>query len=386
MKITHVEAFAYAIPGNPYVGGHGADAAEAPRGRYMRHRHYRAVYSPNAEGMLVRIATDGGIEGFGEAQAPIVPDAVAAVVRELLAPVLIGADPQNPAVLRDRLYDLMRERGHDAGLIPDAIAACDMALWDIAARAAGLPLHRMLGGAYRETLPCYVSGVPAASLGEELDAIAGWIERGFGRFKFSYPPGIASHVSHLAAIRERFGDGIQIMIDAHWAYTVREALDLDRALEPFNVHWIECPCAPENAANQARVGLRMKAAHALGEEYRTRYHFQDRLARGAIDIAQPDVGRAGVTEALRIAALCEAHDVPLAYHLGAGLGVYMAATLHVAAATRSLGVVEFQPTQTAVADRFFSPSLQPCRGEYALPPGPGLGVTPDLEALRRHAL
>ncbi|MFW6058946.1 MAG: mandelate racemase/muconate lactonizing enzyme family protein, partial [Phycisphaeraceae bacterium] len=304
MRITEIQCLAFTIPGHPYVVGQ-EDAPDAPTAtRYRNHPHYRAIYSPHAESMLVRIVTDAGVEGFGEAQACIMPETVTHLIDELLAPVLMGADPRQPAVLRDRMYDLMRERGHDAGFLPDAIAACDMALWDLTARAADVPLYQLLGGAYRNEIPCYVSGVPAADVDQQLDRIAEWIEKGFTRFKLSYAPTIEDHVKHLRAIRERFGETVQVMIDAHWAFTVRQATDLGRALEPFNVYWIECPLLPENAANQAVLAPRLATAHALGEEYRTRYHFLDRLSRHAIDIAQPDVGRTGITEARRIAALC----------------------------------------------------------------------------------
>ncbi|MFW6060491.1 MAG: enolase C-terminal domain-like protein, partial [Phycisphaeraceae bacterium] len=118
----------------------------------------------------------------------------------------------------------------------------------------------------------------------------------------------------------------------------------------------------------------------------TRYHFLDRLSRHAIDIAQPDVGRTGITEARRIAALCLAHDVPVTYHIGAGLGVYTAASLHVAAATAVLEVLEYQPSQMNAAAPYYHPSLAPTAGAYALPPGPGHGITPDLDRLRELAL
>ncbi|HWL51061.1 MAG TPA: mandelate racemase/muconate lactonizing enzyme family protein [Chthoniobacteraceae bacterium] len=386
MRITEVECFAFSIPGHPYYGGHAPAENETRGKRYLSHRYYRAIYPSNTESMLVRIVTDEGIEGFGEAQACIVPEVLAILVKELLAPVLIDADPREPAVLRDRLYDLMRERGHDAGFLPDAIAACDIALWDIAARAANLPLYRMLGGAYRSQIPCYISGVPAKTIDEELGQVAHWLERGFHRFKFSYEPTIEAHVEHLAALRREFGGKLEITIDAHWAFDLRQAIDLGKALEPYRIHWLECPLTPENAANQAVMPRQLPMAHALGEEYRTRYHFLDRLSRGAIDIAQPDIGRVGITEGRRIVALCSAFNTPVAFHLGAGLGIYTAATLHMAAAAPGLDVLEYQPTQLAISDNYYAPSLQPADGAYPLPPGPGLGVVPQLEKLRPLAI
>ncbi len=386
MRIQSIKCLAFAIPNQPYIVGKDSGPAEPSRGRYRSHPHYRAIYSPNAESMLVIIEADNGLVGYGEAQACIAPDIVNALIETLLIPTLIGADPRHPAVLRDKMYDLMRERGHDGGYLSDAIAACDIALWDLAAKAANVPLYQMLGGAFHSSLPCYVSGVPAPTLDAQLEKIAGWIEKGFHRFKLSLAPTIEDHVDTVSRIRGEFGDRVQLLIDAHWAFTVHQAIQLDRALSPYNIYWIECPLTPENAANQALLPQRFHSAHAAGEEYRTRYHFLDRLSRHAIDIAQPDIGRTGITEGSRIAALCMAHDVPVAYHIGAGLGVYTAATLHIAAATPNLDLMEFQPSQINAANPYFSPSNQPENGAYSLPQGPGIGITADVQALEKLKL
>lgn len=383
MRIQSIKCLAFAIKNQPYIVGKDSGPIEPSHGRYRSHPHYRAIYSPNAESMLVIIEADNGLVGYGEAQACIAPDIVNALIETLLVPNLIGGDPRHPAVLRDKMYDLMRERGHDGGYLSDAIAACDIALWDLAAKAAGVPLYQMLGGAYRNSLPCYVSGVPAPTPEAQLEKIAEWVDKGFTRFKLSLAPTIEDHVDTVRGIREQFGSKVLLMIDAHWAFTVHQAIQLDRALSPYDIYWIECPLTPENAANQAQLPKRFHAAHAAGEEYRTRYHFLDRLSRHAIDIAQPDIGRTGITEGCRIAALCMAHDVPVTYHLGAGLGVYTAATLHVAAATQNLDFMEFQPSQINAASPYYSPVTQPANGAYPLPQGPGIGVTPDIKALEK---
>lgn len=387
MKISQVESFAYAIPGNPYFGGHALDeqAGKTSR-RYLHHPHYRAIYSPNAESMLVSITAEDGTVGYGEAQACIVPEVLCLLIREMLAPELVGEAADQPVVLRDRLYDLMRERGHENGYLNDAISACDMALWDLAARLAGVPLYTLLGGAFRDKMPCYVSGVPAQGIEEELEKVGAWLEQGFHRFKFSYPPTLEAHAAHLSKLRETFGDRIEILIDAHWAYNLSSAAALAEILAEYGAGWMECPLVPEDASAQAQLTARIQVPHALGEEYRTRYAFKDRLERGAIDMAQPDIGRAGVTEGKRIADLCLAFNVPVSYHLGAGMGVYTSATLHVGAATSNLHLMEFQPSQIAIADQYFAPSLVPTAGYFSLPPGPGLGITPDVKALRKFKL
>ena len=385
MRIKTCECQAYSIPQRAYVVGGARENIDAGQcGRYFLHQHYRAVYSPSAETALVKLTTDTGLVAWGEAQSGIVPEAFVPLVDELLAPMLVGADPTDPAVLRDKLYDLMRERGHDSGYLVDAIAACDNALWDLLGKIHNVPTHKLLGGAYRTKLPVYVSGVPSASIDEEIETMRAWVDKGFTAFKLSYEPTVEAHVEHITRIREALGDDIELFVDAHWAFTFKEALRLGRALAELNVGWLECPLIPEDAEAQARLAQELPLPHTIGEEYRTRWHFQDRLRRGAIDIANPDIGRTGVTEGLRIMALCETYNVPLAWHLGAGLGVYIAVTFQLAAATPGLRIIEYQPSQLAICDDYYTPSLQPTAGCFDVPTTPGVGAEPDEDRMREY--
>lgn len=141
---------------------------------------------------------------------------------------------------------------------------------------------------------------------------------------------------------------------------------------------------PELIEAHAQLCAALDLPIALGEEFRTRYRFKERLERSALDLAQPDIGRLGITEGMRVVELCSAWDLPVAPHIGAGLGVYAAATLHVAAAASLLQVLEYQPTQIDLADTYFAPSICPQSGAYALPDRPGLGLEPNEEELRKY--
>ena len=164
MRIQSIECYPIRIPGHPYCGGHDTRKNVGEYGSYTTHGVYRSIYTMNAETLLVKITSDDGVVGLGETQAAITPHIVAQLVNELVAPGLIGEDPYDVAVLRDRGYDKMRDRGHDSGQIVDAISACDIALYDLLGKAQGKPVHKLLGGAYRQEIPCYVSGVPAVSV------------------------------------------------------------------------------------------------------------------------------------------------------------------------------------------------------------------------------
>ena len=381
LKIQSVEAFPIKIPDHPYLGGHGADLSVGAYGDYIRHAHYRSIYTLNAETMLVRITTDEGIVGWGETQCALVPDIVAQLVRQLVAPGLIGEDPFQRQALRDRIYDHTRDRGHDAGFMVDAIHACDIALWDLCGKAEGKPVHQLLGGALRDKLPCYVSGVPARSIEEQIEKIHQWMSRGFHRFKISLGFGVHQDLDHVGRLRKELGGEIDIFIDAHWAYTVAQAIELGRGLESLDVGFLECPVDPEDIEGQSKVAAAIGIPLALGEEYRTHYHFRLRILRKAVDLPQPDIGRLGITEGLRVIEACAAAELPVAPHIGQGQAVYTSATLHLAAVAPTLRLVEYQPTQVAIANDFYSPSLEPIAGEYQLSAAPGLGVEPDLEKL-----
>jgi L-alanine-DL-glutamate epimerase-like enolase superfamily enzyme len=224
----------------------------------------------------------------------------------LVAPALIGEDPFDRVRLRDRIYDFTRDRGHDAGFMVDAISACDIALWDLVGQATGKPVWQMLGGTYHESLPCYVSGVPATSDEERIEKIRDWVSKGFTRIKLALGFGVKEDARIVRGVREAFGDTIEIFIDSHWAYTADEAIAMARAFEELDVGFMECAINAEDISSQSTLAKAVDLTIALGEEYRTRYHFKERIAQNAFDLAQPDIGRLEITEAMRVVTLCDA--------------------------------------------------------------------------------
>jgi len=384
MKIAKVETFPIRIPGQAYMGGHGTDKNAGQMGAYVKHTHYRSSYNLYTETLLVRITTDDGIVGWGEPQSALVAHIVGQIVNELVAPALIDQDPFDRVYLRDRIYDFTRDRGHDAGFMVDAISACDIALWDIVGKKTNKPIYQLLGGTYHSELPCYVSGVPATSTAEQIEKIRDWVAKGFTRIKLALGFGVVEDAETIRQIREAFGDTIELFVDAHWAYTADEAIALARHFEKYNVGFMECAINAEDIYSQTTLTSAVDMTIALGEEYRTRYHFKERILQRAFDLAQPDIGRLGITEGHRVITLCDAFGLAVAPHIGAGLAVYTAATLHVAAASPNLRIVEYQPTQMAISEQYFTPSIQPTAGAYALSKAPGLGVEPNLEKLSPH--
>jgi galactonate dehydratase len=379
MRITDVVAYAVKYP-HPYLFSRPAGAT----GDYFLREGFPTVYSVHNEALLVRVETDAGPAGWGEALAPVIPEAVATIVVRLLRPLLVGADPADVAPLWERLYGAMRVRGHLTGLYIDALAAVDIALWDLFGRLTGQPIARLLGGRYRDWLPVYHSGVPGATPAERAASARRLVDQGFGGLKLHLGHGAAEDLASLAAVREAVGPGVALMLDGHWRYSVKEALAIGRQVEQYGAAFFEAPIAPEDIDGHAALAAALTVPIAIGEAERTRWQFLRLLQARAMDIAQPDIGRTGLTEARRIAALTESFNVPLAPHVSTGLGIRFAATLHFAAAVGNLFLLEHQGGLLEAINASLTAPLTIQAGRIRLPDGPGLGVTPNETALAPH--
>jgi galactonate dehydratase len=381
MKITSVEAIPVRIRRDEaYLGAlpHGAG-----EGAYFLRPPYRALYSTHFETAFVKIVTDDGIVGWGEALAPVTPDVVATIVTQLLAPVLKGRDPLTGDVLWGTMYDLMRERGHYGGFMLDAISACDIALWDLRGKILGVGVHTLLGGPHRQRVPCYVSGLPKPTDAERVGLAAEWCAKGFDAFKLAAGYGIEEDATSLGALRDRLGPATTLLLDAHWVYTLDEAVALGRRLEDLGVAVFEAPINPEDLDAHVRLADALAVAVAIGETERTRYQFRPWLVRRGADLLQPDVGRTGISELIKIAQMAEAFNIPVAPHLSVGLGVCIAASIQVATAIPNLWMLEYQPPVFELANTLLVEPLVCEAGAFHLPPGPGLGVAIDETKLRR---
>ena len=173
MRLDSITTFAVRIPREQLSarGGAGSPASlKGSAGDYRIAEHYPTVYSRNLETLLVKIITSEGFTGWGEAQAPVVPEAAQQIVNVLLAPLLLAVDASSPLHIREMLYNAMRVRGHFGGFYIDAISAVDCALWDIAGKRCGLPVYKMLGGPVQSALPVYISGLEGQTV-EETSSI-----------------------------------------------------------------------------------------------------------------------------------------------------------------------------------------------------------------------
>ncbi|MER7277774.1 mandelate racemase/muconate lactonizing enzyme family protein [Dactylosporangium sp. NPDC000244] len=376
MKIVDVATWAVKLRGEDvYLGAATREASDRP---YYQRPPWRSLYSDRYETMIVRLTCDDGTIGWGECLAPVGPEVPQAIVDRLLAPVLLGADPRPVRPLWARLSGLMRERGHLGGHQADALAAVDIALWDLAGKAAGLPVYALLGGAFRDTVPTYVSGLPVPDDEARAALARNWLAQGATRVKLHLGHGVERDLATYDAVA---ATGMTVAVDAHWAYDLADALRLGRALDERGAWFLEAPLVPEDLEAHRELAAALTTPVAVGEALRHRYEFRLWLQNRALDLAQPDIGRTGITEAMAIAEVAAAFHVPVAPHHSVGLGVVLAAGLHVAAAIEAMPAFEFQPGPFPVANRILTAPLAGGPGSFPLPTAPGLGVDVDISAL-----
>lgn len=384
MQIEKIEVFPIRIKkDHVYLG---ATSALSSQYDYYLRPEYRCPYSKNMETLLVKLTTKSGLTGWGEALAPVLPDVAGRIISELFAPVLIGKSALDRGIIWNTLYSLMRDRGYYAGFMVDAVSAVDCALWDLIGKAMNQPVFQLLGGAYRKEIPAYVSGLPVPTLEEKVELALEWKEKGFSAIKLQIGYGMEEDIRIMSALRKALGDSFKLMIDAHWNYTVAQAVKLARRLEEMDVEFLECPLNPEDLNGYAELAATVDIPVALGEADRTHWQYKEILDKGSCDILQPDVGRCGITELMRIAELSELYGRPVAPHLSVGQGACIAATLHCDAALYNFyGMQEYQPSILPVANEFLVEPIVCEAGKLIVPEKSGLGIEFDEEKVRFYS-
>ena len=222
--IRSVETFIISIPRDvPYLGPLRQGESINAKGYVVRNGN-RSIYPTSDMSVLVKVTAESGLVGWGETYGIVAPQAVTAIIDEVLGPVVIGRDPADAAVIDEDLYDLMRVRGFWGGYYVDSLAGIDIAIWDLFGKAANLPVSALLGGRRHHTLPAYVSGLPKATLKERCDLAVEWVSKGFKAIKFAAAMSDDGIVQEMAALREAVGPDVNISVDLHWKFTDRMAI------------------------------------------------------------------------------------------------------------------------------------------------------------------
>lgn len=380
-KVAKVEIFSITIPRETIYLGAARPGETVNENGYIVRKGNRTVYPTCDRTVVIRIETASGAVGWGETYGIVAPGAVMAIIDDLLGPYVVGRDPRDVAVIHEDLYDLMRVRGYTGGFYLDALAAIDIALWDLCGKLSGLPLVKLLGGQRHERLPAYISGLPKPTRQERADFAAHWQEKGFSSFKFAAPVADDGVKAEMATLRDRLGPDARIACDMHWAHTAEQAIALIRAMEPHGLWFAEAPVRPEDVDGLAHVAAGVSSTVAAGEEWRTVFDLVPRVAKRACGIFQPEMGHKGVTEFMRMGQYAQAHHLEVIPHATIGIGIFMAASLHASSALAPVTCHEYQHSIFEPNRRLVTGDMDCRDGFYTLPTAPGLGVEPSEEGL-----
>jgi galactonate dehydratase len=335
---------------------------------------------------IVKVETDQGISGIGEAYSCGPDAAIVEVVKDFRG-WLIGQDPRNIEHIYSMMVNFTRFPG---GLVVNAaISGIEHALWDVSGKAAGLPVYMLLGGKCRDKIRTYQSA------GNPETAKALVAKYGYTAIKMRPQPdqdnakpyneitrGAAARVK---AMREALGPDIDIGCDIHARFfEVTRAARLAAAIAPYNPMWLEEPIRPENEQAMKKLADRVTIPLASGECNYQRHEFRRLLELGALDIIQPDICLCGgLMEMKKIAAMAEAHYVTVAPHNPMG-PVATAVNVHFAASTSNFFILEYHPDDEGVRKDVLKEPLMVKNGYIPLPTKPGLGIELNEEAIRKY--
>jgi len=362
MKITRITTHVLNMPlklrGDvPHVGGQARTALEM---------------------LLVRIDTDEDVTGWGEAFGHRIWSATRAAIDNIIAPVCIGRDPGAISTLMVELTRTLHSAGRH-GAVTYGLSAIDIALWDIAGKVAGLPLYRLLGGGAREDLPAYASLLRYGKLAALDRNIEDALERGYRLVKIHE---IDRDI--IRGARKAVGEGIPLMVDCNCPWSLEQALAMCAQLRDLELEWLEEPVWPPQPELLARVRAEGGIPVAAGENVANAFDFQRLFAQQALTVAQPSVTKVGGVSEMRkvfdLAAIAGVRVVPHSAYFGPGL----LASIHVCAA--QAGEVWIERFYCDFDETPFGDAVNPKSGRIRVPQGPGLGIDPSPDVLKRLAI
>ena len=295
---------------------------------------YSQQYYKHRTAHLVEIETDEGITGWGECFGPgNIALANKYIVEKVIQPLIIGEDPINKEYIWHKVYNLLRDSGQK-GMPIQALSGIDIALWDILAKKAKLPLYQLLGGKTNNKIPVYGYGMmlqkkSVEELCELFKKEANQIkEKNFKAMKMKVGLGPKEDLKLVSAVREAIGNDFKLMVDANHAYNKNDALYVGRGLDEMEIYWFEEPVAPEDYDGYKELKEKLKTNIAGGEAEFTKYGWNQLIKNNCIDIAQPEVcGLGGITEYLKVSALAQSNFIPIVNHVW-GSALSVAVNLH----------------------------------------------------------
>ena len=341
---------------------------------------------------LVEVVCDNGLTGWGECLGPPGPNAA---MVNAMGGFLVGRSPLDIEPVWLDLYDRFRDQGR-RGVTMTALSGIDIALWDIAGKHFGVPVHVLLGGAYRTCVPAYATG-GFRPVGKDrkttvVDEVTQYVSEGFSAAKIKIGFGVADDHEVVRSVREAVGPEVALMIDANHGYDAIEAVDLALRVEPYDIKWFEEPVVPENLEVYREIRQKQPLAVAAGETWHGRHAFADAIDARAVDILQPDVcGCGGITEMRKIVSMAETAGVRVVPHVW-GTGIAIAASLQMLSVlppqpprhgSRS-PLLEFDQTHNPFRLSILKTPVFHDHGIVKIPEGPGLGIQIQRDVLDQY--
>lgn len=341
---------------------------------------------------LVKVTASNGQYGWGEAYGP------ARVVEagiKFLEPIVLGEHPLENEVIWNKMYrktlDFARR-----GVLMASISAIDIAIWDLKGKILGLSVSTLLGGAHRKKIKPYATGLYFTchenfSKGFVEEAKK-YVDQGFKAMKMKVGLGIKEDVANVKLLRETIGDDIELMVDSNHAYTLREAVELSRKIEKYDIKWFEEPISPEFYNQYKELREKTTIPISGGECEYLRFGFQQLIQNKSVDILQPDIcASGGLTEAKRIATLASTNGVDLIPHTW-GTSIALHVALHFIANIESIPgrmyqpdfLMEFDQTENGLRDKLTFPKLEVKEGYLDVPNTPGLGIDINEDVLKEY--
>jgi L-alanine-DL-glutamate epimerase-like enolase superfamily enzyme len=364
MKITGLETdLLHFKPGRPY-----ADAIHN--------------FGTEGGGVVLRIQTNAGITGWAYSSFGMIgggPRVVQTILEQEIKPLITGKDPAFPKRLRKQIWSALEYHGVQ-GVVQFAMAAADLAVWDILGKAAGMPVYRMLG-AYRESMPAYAMCGWYYENDKDLSQYRKQIERhleeGFGAVKIKVGRGtIDDDVQRIETAQKLCGKDRRIMVDANQVFNRNDALRRGRVYQQLGCFWYEEPLPPHEKAGYAELARELDIRIATGENEYTKYNFVDLIERRAVDVVQPDNRRAGgLTEWMEIAAIADGFGLELASHGGGPTNLHMLLAMPNAI---------YMETGSVKGESSHVEALRMVDGEILAPESPGMGSELKREYIQRN--
>ncbi len=348
-----------------------------------------ATYTlPHRSAVLVKIETDEGVPGIGEAAYFGGPPMITkTIIEKELADYIIGEDPLNIERLWEKMYQRSIKHGRKGAIIA-SMSGIDVALWDIKARVAGMPLYRLLGGCH-EKIRAYASAgfyAEGKGLRELAEEMASYVKEGFTAVKMKIGRlSQAEDVARVAAVRKAIGPNIDLLVDGNNAYSAYEAIKIARKMEEYDIFWFEEPVPAEDIEGSARVAAAIDTPLAAGENEFTRYGFRDLIINQALDIAQPDTTWCGgITEARKIAAMASAWNITCVPHSFSS-AIALVSNLHFSASIPNSLFQEFDRNHNPLREELLTEPVKINKDGYIdLRDRPGLGIELNESVVQKY--